>query len=103
MSGGFANRPRPACFQIIPIVQFSDIQAGTVPDKEKEGLRRTGVVVIRGVMPKDETEALLQEARRYFAQHKFNGFPSDAEKKVNHLSDFVPGLADIHDRVPGRL
>jgi thiamine monophosphate synthase len=73
-----------ACrWQIIPIVQFSDIKGGTVPDSVKEGVQRTGVVVIRGVMPKDQTEALLQDARDYFAQHKFNGFPSNADKKVS--------------------
>ncbi|KAI5453077.1 hypothetical protein NCC49_006106 [Naganishia albida] len=68
--------------KIIPIAQFGDIKAGTVPDSVKEGVRRTGVVVVRGVMPKDQTEALLQDTRDYFAQHKFNGFPPNADKRV---------------------
>jgi hypothetical protein len=68
--------------QIIPIVQFKDIVAGTVPKETREGLRRTGVVVIRGVMPKGETEALLSDARDYLGSHKFKGFPSEGEKKV---------------------
>jgi hypothetical protein len=48
-----------------------------------KAVRDTGVVVVRGVMPKDMTEALLAEARGYFASHSFKGFPSDTEKKVS--------------------
>lgn len=35
--------------------------AGTVPKETVEGLRRTGVVVIRGVTPEKEAEALLSD------------------------------------------
>ncbi|KPA35116.1 hypothetical protein FLAG1_12230, partial [Fusarium langsethiae] len=46
---------------IIPQVQSSDIEANTVPSSSIEAVRRTGVAVIRGVMPKDSTEALLED------------------------------------------
>jgi hypothetical protein len=47
-----------------------------------KAVRDTGVVVVRGVMPKDMTETLLSDARAYFASHSFKGFPSDTDKKV---------------------
>lgn len=54
-------------------------------------MRDTGVVVVRGVMPKDMTEALLSDARAYFASHSFKGFPSDTEKKVSRRFQFATG------------
>ncbi|KAF4971595.1 hypothetical protein FSARC_1627 [Fusarium sarcochroum] len=74
----------------IPQVQFSDIQANTVPSASIEGVRRTGVAVIRGVMPKDSTEALLKDVRGYLSKHAFKGFPSDTDKKVVYESYWSP-------------
>ncbi|KAH6884384.1 hypothetical protein B0T10DRAFT_409939 [Thelonectria olida] len=71
---------------IIPQVQFSDIQGNTVPSASIDAIRRTGVAVIRGVMPKDAAEALLSDVRGYFSKHAFKGFPSDAEQKVVYES-----------------
>ncbi|OXG20289.1 hypothetical protein C366_01821 [Cryptococcus neoformans Tu401-1] len=71
---------------IIPQVKFSDIAAGTVPDAAIKALRDTGVVVIRGVMPKSETEGLLKDVRQYFGTHPMTGFPAAAEKKVVYES-----------------
>jgi hypothetical protein len=62
---------RPAADRIawlvIPTVQLSDIKAGAVPLTLKSDA------------------LLLQGARDYFAQlqHKFNGLPSNADKKVS--------------------
>ncbi|KAJ5530562.1 hypothetical protein N7527_003955 [Penicillium freii] len=67
---------------IIPQLNFSDIQAGNVSPANIEAIRRTGVAVIRGVVPKGVTEDLLADVRQYFDGHSFTGFPSDAEKKV---------------------
>ncbi|KAG7416794.1 hypothetical protein ACKAV7_003577 [Fusarium commune] len=75
---------------IIPQVQFSDIQANTVPSSSIEAVRRTGVAVIRGVMPKDSTEALLEDVRGYFSRHAFKGFPADSDKKVVYESYWSP-------------
>jgi Protein of unknown function (DUF1479). len=68
--------------QIIPQLKFSDIQAGNVSAASVEAIRRTGVAVIRGVVPTDVAEGLLSDVRQYFDAHPFKGFPSDKEKKV---------------------
>ncbi|CAI7626420.1 unnamed protein product [Penicillium bialowiezense] len=75
---------------IIPQLNFSDIRDGSVSPADVEGIRRTGVAVIRGVVPKDVAEGLLTDVRGYFDSHKFKGFPSDAEKKVIYESYWSP-------------
>ncbi|OQE32550.1 hypothetical protein PENFLA_c001G05318 [Penicillium flavigenum] len=75
---------------IIPQLNFSDIQAGNVSPANIEAIRRTGVAVIRGVVPKGVTEDLLADVRQYFDGHSFKGFPSDAEKKVIYESYWSP-------------
>ncbi|KAK2687826.1 hypothetical protein QWA68_013726 [Fusarium oxysporum] len=51
-----------------------DIQSNNIPSASVDAVRRTGVAVIRGVMPKDSTEALLSDIRGYFSNHAFKGF-----------------------------
>jgi hypothetical protein len=63
-------------------LKFSDIQTGNVSPASVEAIRRTGVAVIRGVVPTDVAEGLLSDVRQYFDAHHFKGFPSEAEKKV---------------------
>ncbi|KAJ6139504.1 hypothetical protein N7471_005990 [Penicillium samsonianum] len=75
---------------IIPKLNFSDIKAGTVSPESVNAIRRTGVAVIRGVVPKNVAEGLLSEVRQYFDGHSFKGFPSDAEKKVIYESYWSP-------------
>ncbi|KAJ4242824.1 hypothetical protein NW757_011719 [Fusarium falciforme] len=70
---------------IIPQIQFSDIQTNNVSSASIDAVRRTGVAVIRGVVPKDTTEALLSDVRQYFSKHAFKGFPSDAVQKVGDV------------------
>ncbi|KAJ5593679.1 hypothetical protein N7537_010583 [Penicillium hordei] len=75
---------------IIPQLKFSDIQAGNVSAASVEAIRRTGVAVIRGVVPTDVAEGLLSDVRQYFDAHPFKGFPSDNEKKVIYESYWSP-------------
>ncbi|KAJ4171445.1 hypothetical protein NW754_013213 [Fusarium falciforme] len=75
---------------IIPQIQFSDIQTNNVSSASIDAVRRTGVAVIRGVVPKDTTEALLSDVRQYFSKHAFKGFPSDAVQKVVYESYWSP-------------
>ncbi|KAL2674064.1 hypothetical protein Neosp_012510 [[Neocosmospora] mangrovei] len=75
---------------IIPQIQFSDIQTNNVSSASIDAVRRTGVAVIRGVMPTDTTEALLSDVRQYFSKHAFKGFPSDADQKVVYESYWSP-------------
>ncbi|KAJ5361027.1 hypothetical protein N7541_001871 [Penicillium brevicompactum] len=75
---------------IIPQLNFSSIEAGNVSAADKEAIRRTGVAVIRGVVPKQNAEALLADVRQYFKKHPFKGFPSDAQEKVIYESYWSP-------------
>ncbi|UCK58854.1 hypothetical protein AFCA_001691 [Aspergillus flavus] len=72
---------------IIPQLNYSDIRTGSVSPETVAAIRRTGVAVVRGVVPKDEAEGLLSDVRRYFAAHQFPGFPSDADKKIRPPGD----------------
>jgi hypothetical protein len=63
-------------------LKFSDIQAGNVSQADVAAIRRTGVAVIRGVMDKDDAEALLADARQYLTSRPFKGFPPTLDKKV---------------------
>ncbi|KAJ5819759.1 hypothetical protein N7474_005350 [Penicillium riverlandense] len=76
--------------QIIPQLKFSDIQAGNVSPANVEAIRRTGVAVIRGVVPPGVAEGLLSDVRQYFDARPFKGFPSDAEKKIIYESYWSP-------------
>ncbi|KAF2993502.1 hypothetical protein E8E13_000618 [Curvularia kusanoi] len=75
---------------IIPQINFTDIRDGTVPLANVESIRRTGVAVIRGVMQKDVTDALLSDARQYLTKHTFKGFPSHQDQKVVYESYWSP-------------
>ncbi|KAJ5578830.1 hypothetical protein N7450_007697 [Penicillium hetheringtonii] len=75
---------------IIPQLNFADIQAGNVSAANKEAIRQTGVAVIRGVMPKENAEALLADVRQYFKEHPFKGFPANADEKVIYESYWSP-------------
>ncbi|PIG80732.1 hypothetical protein AARAC_006526 [Aspergillus arachidicola] len=75
---------------IIPQLNYSDIRTGSVSPETVAAIRRTGVAVVRGVVPKDEAEGLLSDVRRYFAAHHFTGFPSDADKKIIYESYWSP-------------
>ena len=82
------------CHQIIPQLKFSDIESGSVPCEAVEAVRRTGVAVVRGVVPKDVTEALLSDVRDYFSKHEFKGYPTDAKQKVSQLVCNLPSTDD---------
>lgn len=90
-----------SCSQIIPQLNFADIQAGDVSAANKEAIRRTGVAVIRGVVPKKNAEALLADVRQYFKAHPFKGFPADAAEKVCCKRRF--SFSNVIDKDPGHL
>ncbi|KAF2012423.1 DUF1479-domain-containing protein [Aaosphaeria arxii CBS 175.79] len=75
---------------IIPQINFTDIRTGSVHPSNIDAIRRTGVAVVRGVIPRDLTETLLAEVREYFAVNTFKGFPSNADKKVVYESYWSP-------------
>ncbi|RAO73167.1 uncharacterized protein BHQ10_009179 [Talaromyces amestolkiae] len=64
--------------------------AGNVSPDDVTAIRRTGVAVIRGVVGKDVTEALLADVRQYLTSRPFKGFPSTSDKKVIYESYWSP-------------
>jgi len=62
-----------------------------VSPADVEAIRRTGVAVIKGVVPTGVAEGLLSDVRQYFDEHSFKGFPSGAEKKVKFSSSSLEG------------
>lgn len=73
--------------QMIPVTDFKDVAAGAVPAETEAAMRRTGVMVVRNVMPDKEVEELLADVREYFAANPFRGFPSDEAKKVSKTEE----------------
>lgn len=50
---------------IFPDVQFSDIQKNSIDDTTVERIKRTGVCIIRNVIPQSETTKILDDIREY--------------------------------------
>src|SRR3954469_21442957 len=48
---------RAARRSVVPVIDFKDVEAGTVSDATKADLRRRGVAVVRGVYPKAKAES----------------------------------------------
>ncbi|EAU33080.1 conserved hypothetical protein [Aspergillus terreus NIH2624] len=65
---------------IIPSVEYSDVVAGTVPDKVLAEVRHRGSVVIRNVLPRKEARAYKDRIEEYVAanQERVKAFPPDA-------------------------
>ncbi|KIJ63524.1 hypothetical protein HYDPIDRAFT_92217 [Hydnomerulius pinastri MD-312] len=60
---------------IIPRVPYADVQAG-LSDAQKDAIRRTGVVVVTGGIPKDEALAWKASVKEYIAANPgVKGFP----------------------------
>ncbi|WVW84370.1 hypothetical protein I302_106404 [Kwoniella bestiolae CBS 10118] len=76
--------------KIIPVIRFSDIANGTVPESVIADVRRTGVAVVRGVMDRSKTEKLLADCREYLEGNPHSGFPTDAKKKVVYETYWSP-------------
>jgi len=57
-----ANERGPSIF---PEVEFLDIEKNRVDDSIIERVKRTGVCIIRNVIPMDEAAELLEDVRKY--------------------------------------
>jgi hypothetical protein len=66
-----AQRERGA--EVWPVVQFSDIAAGTVPAHLIEAVRRRGCAVVKGTFPRERAEAWDAELVSYLDRNDFAG------------------------------
>src|SRR3712207_9203512 len=70
---------REAGEEIWPVVQFSDIAAGTVPAELVEAVRRRGCAIVKGTLPRVRAEQWDAELVSYLAR---NDFARSAERRV---------------------
>ncbi|KAJ5677253.1 uncharacterized protein N7477_002886 [Penicillium maclennaniae] len=70
---------------IIPQLKFADLKAGSVSPANIEAIRRTGVAVIRGVMPKDVATGLLSDTLRAPPHVDGGGIGRWEDRSYNHV------------------
>lgn len=65
--------------KVIPVVQASRVLASGFSADEIERVKSTGCLIIRGVIPQDETKELYKQLRGYIADNKplIGGWPAD--------------------------
>ena len=59
--------------EVWPVVQFSDVAAGTVPAHLIEAVRRRGCAVVKGTFPRERAEAWDAELVSYLDRNDFAG------------------------------
>jgi hypothetical protein len=55
----------------IPVVDFDDVERGTVPESARAAIRRRGCVVVRGTFERAEAEAWDREISEYLDRNRF--------------------------------
>jgi hypothetical protein len=63
---------REAGEEVIPVVAYADIAAGTVPEQTRAAIRRRGCAVVRQTFPRHTAEAWNDELGDYLADNRFN-------------------------------
>ena len=61
---------RDAGRPVWPVVDFSDVAAGTVPGDAVEAIRRRGCAVVRATFPRGQAEAWDAALARYTAENR---------------------------------
>src|SRR2546423_6272998 len=64
--------------KVIPVVEFSDVASGQVPERVRDEIRRRGSAVIRNVLPRHTALDLKRQAQEYIvANPGVKAFPAD--------------------------
>lgn len=65
--------------QVIPSVEYEQLSSGNIPKDVSDSIRHRGVVVIRNVLPRQESLDLKAKVQEYIAanQSKVKAFPAD--------------------------
>ncbi|KAG9308574.1 hypothetical protein JVU11DRAFT_11678 [Chiua virens] len=81
---------------IIPRIPYQEIEAG-LSESRKDAIRKTGVVVITGGVPKDEALKWKSDIKDYIATNPVKGFPAE-NIQVYELYNTKPQIyARTHD------
>ena len=77
-----AERERGA--EVWPVIQFDDIEAGSVPADLIDAVRRRGCAIVRNTFPRDRAEGWDRELASYLERNEF-------EQKYRYVDDGVFG------------
>ena len=65
---------------VVPILDYKDVEAGTISEEIKAEMRRRGVAVVRGVYPRAQAEAWNDEIGDYLQRNRYTERPAPAAK-----------------------
>jgi hypothetical protein len=57
---------------VIPVVDFQDVHAGTLPAEVREAIRRRGCAVVRGTFPRAQAEQWDEDLAGYLSGNQFD-------------------------------
>ncbi|HVM83552.1 MAG TPA: DUF1479 domain-containing protein, partial [Candidatus Binatia bacterium] len=65
---------------VVPVLDFKEVEAGRVSEATKAELRKRGVAVVRGVYPRAQAEAWNAELGEYLAKNRYTDRPPPKAK-----------------------
>ena len=65
---------------VVPVLDFKEVEAGRVSEATKVELRKRGVAVVRGVYPRAQAEAWNAELGEYLAKNRYTDRPPPKAK-----------------------
>ena len=81
----------------VPLVEYSDIAAGTVPAERIAAIRRRGCAVVRGTFDRDEAEAWDDELATYLDGNDFMGrYRGPADELFSALASGRPQIYGVY-------
>ena len=81
----------------MPVVEYSDIAAGTVPAERIAAIRRRGCAVVRGTFDRDEAEAWDDELATYLDGNDFMGrYRGPADELFSALASGRPQIYGVY-------
>src|SRR4051794_1882816 len=85
---------RAAGRNIVPVLDFKDVETGNVSDATKNEVRRRGVAVVRGVYPNSQAVAWNDEVGEYLAMNRYTDRPPP-QAKDEYFSKLKSGKPQI--------
>jgi hypothetical protein len=82
---------------VIPVVQFSDVEAGTVPESAREAIRLRGCAVVRQTFPRARVEQWDAELADYLERNRYyENQKVDADQYFSTLQSSRPQIFGIY-------
>ena len=81
----------------VPVVEYADVAAGTVPAEQVAAIRRRGCAVVRGTFERDEALAWDDELAAYLERNDFSGrYRGPADELFSALSSSRPQIYGVY-------